>query len=77
MNKIGNIIVRTVRKSNSTKNYYTLLSTNRQYSYKSDISLDKLYPTSKLNLFTPPPPTVSDNIYLSKNSYSNNSSIPE
>ena len=33
-----------------------LPSAVRQFSYKSDISTEALYPNSKQELFTPPPP---------------------
>ncbi|EDW71258.1 large ribosomal subunit protein mL62 [Drosophila virilis] len=51
MNKITRAFIRVLQHSN---NSYALLG--RQLSYKSDLSLDKIYPNARLQLFTPPPP---------------------
>ncbi|EDW76634.1 uncharacterized protein Dwil_GK14559 [Drosophila willistoni] len=53
MNKITREFIKVLRQNNSP----TLLG--RQLSYKSDISLDKIYPNARLQLYTPPPPPPS------------------
>lgn len=58
MNKITRAFIGVLQHSNNT---YALLG--RQLSYKSDLSLDKIYPNARLQLFTPPPPPVSNGIY--------------
>lgn len=58
MNKITRAFIGALQHSNNT---YALLG--RQLSYKSDLSLDKIYPNARLQLFTPPPPPVSNGIY--------------
>lgn len=35
------------------RNHSACVAIGRQFSYKSDLSLDKLYPNSKLQLYTP------------------------
>ncbi|XP_016964512.1 peptidyl-tRNA hydrolase ICT1, mitochondrial [Drosophila biarmipes] len=54
MNKITRAFISVLRQSSSSAGTNTLLG--RQLSYKSDLSLDKLYPSSRLQIYTPPPP---------------------
>ncbi|XP_068150972.1 large ribosomal subunit protein mL62 [Drosophila tropicalis] len=53
MNKITREFIKVLRQNNSPP----LLG--RQLSYNSDISLDKIYPNARLQLYTPPPPPPS------------------
>ncbi|XP_017075337.1 peptidyl-tRNA hydrolase ICT1, mitochondrial [Drosophila eugracilis] len=55
MNKITSAFIRVLRQNSSSGNTNTLLG--RQLSYKSDLSLDKIYPNARLQLYTPPPPS--------------------
>ncbi|EDW25469.1 GL26610 [Drosophila persimilis] len=57
MNKITRAFISVLRQRNSTRTSATLLG--RQLSYKSDLSLDKIYPNARLQLYTPPPPPPS------------------
>lgn len=57
MNKITCAFISVLRHSN--KSYSSAALLGRQLSYKSDLSLDKIYPGARLQLYTPPPP-VSD-----------------
>ncbi|XP_011185756.2 peptidyl-tRNA hydrolase ICT1, mitochondrial [Zeugodacus cucurbitae] len=57
MNKVCGSFISILRFSNVEKTYTTSVILGRQLSYKSDLSLDKLYPNSRLKLFTPPPPS--------------------
>ncbi|KAH8244285.1 hypothetical protein KR026_005436 [Drosophila bipectinata] len=60
MNKITRAFISVLRQSSSSGGNSTLLG--RQLSYKSDLSLDKIYPSARLQLYTPPPPPPgSDN----------------
>ncbi|XP_037709730.1 peptidyl-tRNA hydrolase ICT1, mitochondrial-like [Drosophila subpulchrella] len=54
MNKITRAFISVLRQSSSSGGTNTLLG--RQLSYKSDLSLEKLYPSSRLQIYTPPPP---------------------
>ncbi|XP_034474548.1 peptidyl-tRNA hydrolase ICT1, mitochondrial [Drosophila innubila] len=54
MNKITCAFICVLRQSNKSYSSASLLG--RQLSYKSDLSLDKIYPNARLQLFTPPPP---------------------
>ncbi|KAH8356681.1 hypothetical protein KR084_007077 [Drosophila pseudotakahashii] len=54
MNKITRAFISVLRQSSSSGGTNTLLG--RQLSYRSDLSLDKLYPSSRLQIYTPPPP---------------------
>ncbi|XP_034666071.1 peptidyl-tRNA hydrolase ICT1, mitochondrial isoform X1 [Drosophila subobscura] len=54
MNKITRAFISVLRQNSSTCTSSTLLG--RQLSYKSDLSLDKIYPSARLQLYTPPPP---------------------
>ncbi|XP_017854318.2 peptidyl-tRNA hydrolase ICT1, mitochondrial [Drosophila busckii] len=54
MNKITRAFISVLRQSNTSYSSVALLG--RQLSYKSDISLDKIYPNARLQLYTPPPP---------------------
>lgn len=56
MNKICNQLLKL-----HLNNYYKPHASQfaRNLCYKSDISLDKLYPNSKQQIYTPSPPTVS------------------
>ncbi|XP_037048154.1 peptidyl-tRNA hydrolase ICT1, mitochondrial [Bradysia coprophila] len=58
MNKILNNCIRSSLSSNGNTFFSTL---SRHYSYKSDISLDVLYPQSRQTIFTPPPPPPKAN----------------
>ncbi|XP_030380463.1 peptidyl-tRNA hydrolase ICT1, mitochondrial [Scaptodrosophila lebanonensis] len=53
MNKISCAFIRILQHSNS---YGGATVLGRQLSYKSDLSLDKIYPNVRLQLYTPPPP---------------------
>ncbi|KAH8378182.1 hypothetical protein KR093_009888 [Drosophila rubida] len=57
MNKITRAFISVLRQSNQSYSSATLLG--RQLSYKSDLSLDKIYPNARLQLYTPPPPPSS------------------
>lgn len=54
MNKITCAFIKVLQHSNKSYGSATLLG--RQLSYKSDLSLDKIYPNARLQLYTPPPP---------------------
>ncbi|KAH8287793.1 hypothetical protein KR018_000328 [Drosophila ironensis] len=54
MNKISRAFISVLRQNSSSGASNSLLG--RQLSYKSDLSLDRIYPTSRLQIFTPPPP---------------------
>ncbi|XP_017121197.1 peptidyl-tRNA hydrolase ICT1, mitochondrial [Drosophila elegans] len=54
MNKITRAFISVLRQSSSSGGTNTLLG--RQLSYRSDLSLDKLYPSARLQIYTPPPP---------------------
>nr|CAL26742.1 CG6094 [Drosophila melanogaster] len=54
MNKITSAFIRVLRQSSSSGGTGNLLG--RQLSYKSDLSLDKIYPGARLQIYTPPPP---------------------
>ncbi|XP_017858119.1 PREDICTED: peptidyl-tRNA hydrolase ICT1, mitochondrial [Drosophila arizonae] len=54
MNKITRAFISVLQHSNKSYGSATLLG--RQLSYKSDLSLDKIYPNARLQLYTPPPP---------------------
>ncbi|KAH8293057.1 hypothetical protein KR044_000073 [Drosophila immigrans] len=55
MNKITRAFISVLRQSHLSYSSSTLLG--RQLSYKSDLSLDKIYPNAaRLQLYTPPPP---------------------
>ncbi|XP_065080423.1 large ribosomal subunit protein mL62 [Ochlerotatus camptorhynchus] len=57
MNKIAvNLLLRGASFRIPQQSYHLL---RRNYSFKSDISLDKIYPSSNLRLYTPPPPSSS------------------
>ncbi|EDW52458.1 peptidyl-tRNA hydrolase ICT1, mitochondrial [Drosophila sechellia] len=56
MNKITSAFIRVLRQSSSSGGTGTLLG--RQLSYKSDLSLDKIYPGARLQIYTPPPPSI-------------------
>ncbi|EAT37697.1 AAEL010339-PA [Aedes aegypti] len=54
MNKIAvNLLQRGASFRIPQQSYHVL---RRNYSFKSDLSLDKIYPSSNLRLYTPPPP---------------------
>ncbi|XP_062132655.1 large ribosomal subunit protein mL62 [Drosophila sulfurigaster albostrigata] len=57
MNKITRAFISVLRQNNSGYSSATLLG--RQLSYQSDLSLDKIYPNARLQLYTPPPPPGS------------------
>ncbi|XP_017042753.1 peptidyl-tRNA hydrolase ICT1, mitochondrial [Drosophila ficusphila] len=59
MNKITRAFISVLRQSSSSGGTNTLLG--RQLSYKSDLSLDNLYPSSRLQIYTPPPPPPGSN----------------
>ncbi|XP_017025736.1 large ribosomal subunit protein mL62 [Drosophila kikkawai] len=59
MNKITRAYISVLRQSSSSGGSSTLLG--RQLSYKSDLSLDKIYPSARLQLYTPPPPPPGSN----------------
>ncbi|XP_020807204.1 peptidyl-tRNA hydrolase ICT1, mitochondrial [Drosophila serrata] len=59
MNKITRAYISVLRQSTSSGGSSTLLG--RQLSYKSDLSLDKIYPSARLQLYTPPPPPPGSN----------------
>lgn len=54
MNKITRAFISVLRQNSSSGGSTNLLG--RQLSYKSDLSLDKIYPSARLQLYTPPPP---------------------
>ncbi|KAH8389466.1 hypothetical protein KR200_005997 [Drosophila serrata] len=68
MNKITRAYISVLRQSTSSGGSSTLLG--RQLSYKSDLSLDKIYPSARLQLYTPPPPVRSRVSVLVSPSYS-------
>lgn len=48
-------------------NYSSCIALGRSLSFKSDLSIDVLYPNSNAKLFTPAPPPVSEtflNVFL-------------
>uniref|UniRef100_A0A182WHD0 18S rRNA aminocarboxypropyltransferase n=1 Tax=Anopheles minimus TaxID=112268 RepID=A0A182WHD0_9DIPT len=56
MNKLVSTVLRTVplcRTLPSAQSFHVL---GKQYSYKSDLALETIYPSSSLRLYTPPPP---------------------
>uniref|UniRef100_A0A182PAP9 Large ribosomal subunit protein mL62 n=1 Tax=Anopheles epiroticus TaxID=199890 RepID=A0A182PAP9_9DIPT len=58
MNKLVSTLLRSVplrRTLSGAQSYHVL---GRQYSYKSDLALETIYPTSSLRLYTPPPPAA-------------------
>ncbi|EDS28623.1 immature colon carcinoma [Culex quinquefasciatus] len=58
MNKIAvNLLARVASFRVPQQSYHVL---RRNYSFKSDLSLDKIYPSSNLRLYTPPPPQSTD-----------------
>ncbi|XP_064537326.1 large ribosomal subunit protein mL62 [Drosophila montana] len=57
MNKITRAFISVLQHGN--KSYSNAALLGRQLSYKSDLSLDKIYPNARLQLFTPPPPPPS------------------
>ncbi|XP_017464182.1 PREDICTED: peptidyl-tRNA hydrolase ICT1, mitochondrial [Rhagoletis zephyria] len=57
MNKICASFISVLRSSSSEKFYTSSVILGRRLSFKSDLSLEKLYPNSRLKLYTPPPPT--------------------
>ncbi|KAH8391849.1 hypothetical protein KR215_005712 [Drosophila sulfurigaster] len=57
MNKITRAFISVLRQNNSGYSSATLLG--RQLSYQSDLSLDKIYPNARLQLYTPPSPPGS------------------
>ncbi|XP_053961318.1 peptidyl-tRNA hydrolase ICT1, mitochondrial [Anastrepha ludens] len=59
MNKICSSLICVLRPSSIEKAYTTSVILGRRISFKSELSLDKLYPNSRLKLYTPPPPTNS------------------
>ncbi|XP_058124782.1 large ribosomal subunit protein mL62 [Anopheles ziemanni] len=60
MNKlVSTILFRAslTRWPQSAKSFHVL---GRQYSYKSDLALETIYPNSSLRLYTPPPPAAKN-----------------
>uniref|UniRef100_W8BGN0 Large ribosomal subunit protein mL62 n=1 Tax=Ceratitis capitata TaxID=7213 RepID=W8BGN0_CERCA len=56
MNKICCSFISVLRYASTEKAYTSSVVLGRRLSFKSDLSLDKIYPNSRLKLFTPPPP---------------------
>lgn len=59
MNKLVGTFLRTVALRRTLSGGQSFHVLNRQYSYKSDLALETIYPNSSLRLYTPPPPAVS------------------
>ncbi|KAM7353004.1 large ribosomal subunit protein mL62 [Cochliomyia hominivorax] len=57
MNKICRSFISVLKHSNFDKTYTSAAVLGRNLSFKSDLSLDKIYPNSRLQLYTPPPPS--------------------
>ncbi|EDW04218.1 peptidyl-tRNA hydrolase ICT1, mitochondrial [Drosophila grimshawi] len=57
MNKVTCAFISVLRHTN--KSYSSAALLGRQLSYKSDLSLEKIYPNARLQLYTPPPPAAS------------------
>ncbi|XP_065355478.1 large ribosomal subunit protein mL62 [Calliphora vicina] len=60
MNKICRSFISVLSHSNLEKTYTSAAVLGRNLSFKSDLSLDKIYPKSRLQLYTPPPPASKD-----------------
>ncbi|XP_037811892.1 peptidyl-tRNA hydrolase ICT1, mitochondrial [Lucilia sericata] len=60
MNKICRSFISVLSHSNLEKTYTSAAVLGRNLSFKSDLSLDKIYPNSRLQLYTPPPPANKD-----------------
>ncbi|XP_037958723.1 peptidyl-tRNA hydrolase ICT1, mitochondrial [Teleopsis dalmanni] len=60
MNKINGTFMSLFWHSNIRKSYASAAVLGRTLSFKSDLSLEKLYPNSRQQLYTPPPPTNKD-----------------
>nr|XP_029727668.1 peptidyl-tRNA hydrolase ICT1, mitochondrial-like [Aedes albopictus] len=57
MNKIAvNLLLKGASFRIPQQSYHVL---RRNYSFKSDLSLDKIYPSSNLRLYTPPAPSAT------------------
>ncbi|XP_067624002.1 large ribosomal subunit protein mL62 [Eurosta solidaginis] len=59
MNKICGNFISILRHTGAQKSFTSAVILGRRLSFKSDLSLDKIYPNSRLKLFTPPPPPPS------------------
>ncbi|XP_075153044.1 large ribosomal subunit protein mL62 [Haematobia irritans] len=57
MNKICKSFISILSHNSLEKTYTSAAVLGRNLSFKSDLSLDKIYPKSRLQLYTPPPPT--------------------
>lgn len=55
MNKICRTFISVLSHSNLENTYASAVVLGRNLSFKSDLSLDKIYPNSRLQIFTPPP----------------------
>ncbi|XP_005174916.1 large ribosomal subunit protein mL62-like [Musca domestica] len=60
MNKICKSFISVLSHGNLEKTYSSAAVLGRHLSFRSDLSLDKLYPNSRLQLYTPPPPSNKD-----------------
>ncbi|TMW53208.1 hypothetical protein DOY81_001751 [Sarcophaga bullata] len=56
MNKISRSFISVLSHTNLENTYTSAAILGRNLSFKSDLSLDKIYPNSRLQIFTPPPP---------------------
>lgn len=55
MNNIIGSFIYVIRKNHFERTYSYAAILGRNLSFKSDLSLDKIYPNSRLQLYTPPP----------------------
>lgn len=58
MNKICRNFISVLSHTNLENTYTSAAIIGRNLSFKSDLSLDKIYPNSRLQIYTPPPVSI-------------------